>query len=101
MCIPLLPVNSACPTHIITLALTILRVQVIKLLNMQLPPTACHSILLWYEFSTQHIVLKHPQSMFFLKYQRQSFTLIQNHSQNYGSHVKVSGKQKRRHNILN
>jgi hypothetical protein len=40
------------------------RVQIMKLLVMQLSAPSCHSILLWSKYSPQHPVLKHPQFMF-------------------------------------
>jgi hypothetical protein len=43
----------------------------------------CHFISLWYKYSPQHPVLKHPHSMFLPECQRPSCTPIQNHRQNY------------------
>jgi hypothetical protein len=58
-------------------------VQVAKLLVMQFSPTSYHFIPVWYKYSPQHPVLKHPQSTFLPYCQRPSFTPIQNHRQNY------------------
>jgi hypothetical protein len=40
------------------------RVQIMRLLVMQLSPPSRHSIPLWPKYSPQHPVLKHPQFMF-------------------------------------
>jgi hypothetical protein len=58
------------------------RVQITKLLVMQLSPFSRHFIPLR-SYPPQHLVLKHPQSMFLPWCQRPSFTPIQNHGQNY------------------
>jgi hypothetical protein len=42
------------------------RVQITKLLVMQFSPTSRHFIPLWSKHSLQHLVLKHPQSVFLL-----------------------------------
>jgi hypothetical protein len=42
------------------------RLQIMKLLVMQFPPTSRHSIPLWSKYSPQHPVLKHPQFMFLI-----------------------------------
>jgi len=60
-------------------------VQIIQLLIMQLPPLPCYLVPPRPKYSLRYAVLKHPQPTFLPRYQRPSFTLIQNNSQNYGS----------------
>jgi hypothetical protein len=59
--------RATCYAHLTLLDLIILimrRVQIMKLLIMQISPTARHFIPLRSKYSPQHPVLKHPQSMF-------------------------------------
>jgi hypothetical protein len=57
-------------------------VQIMKLLIMQLSPASCPFILLRFKYPPQHLVPKHPQSMFHSQCQRSSFTPILYHRQN-------------------
>jgi hypothetical protein len=57
------------------------RVQVMKHLIMLLSSTACYFISLWSMYSPRHPVVK--QSVYLPQCQRPSFTLLQNHKQNY------------------
>jgi hypothetical protein len=50
------------------------RVQVMKRLIMQFPPTSCRLIRVWSKYSPQYPFLKHPQPTFLLYCQRPSFT---------------------------
>jgi hypothetical protein len=50
---------------------------------MQFSPTSYHFIPLQSKYSSQHPVLKHPQSTLLPQCQRPIFTPIQNHRQNY------------------
>jgi hypothetical protein len=81
-----------CPSHPAWLDhsnYTCRRVQVMKFLIMQFSPTSHHFISLWSKRSSQHPVLKHPQSMLLTYCQRQSFTPIQNHRQNYNLYILI------------
>jgi hypothetical protein len=49
------------------------RVQIMKLLVMQFSLPSCHSTPLWYKYSPQHPVLKHPWFMFLSYCQRPCF----------------------------
>jgi hypothetical protein len=67
--IPILPHSCYMPRPYHSLSLdhsnyTWRRVQVMKLLIMQFSPMSCHFIPLWSKYSPQHLVLKHPKSMF-------------------------------------
>jgi hypothetical protein len=50
---------------------------------MQFSPFTRHLIPLRSKYPPQHPVLKHPQSLFLPQCQKQNFTPIQNHRQNY------------------
>jgi hypothetical protein len=59
------------------------RVQGIKPLTTKSPPASYYFIPLRSEHSTQHPVLKYPQSMLFPQCKRPSFTPMQNYRQHY------------------
>jgi len=60
-------------------------VQITQLLIMQFPPLPCYLVPPRPKYSSQHPILKHPQTTFLPQCQRPSFTPIQNNSQNYSS----------------
>jgi hypothetical protein len=78
-----------CPAYLILLDLIILinytwqRVQIMKLLIMQFSPLSRHFIPLRSKYPPQHLVFKHPQSMFLPFCQRSNFTPVHKHRQNY------------------
>jgi hypothetical protein len=59
------------------------RVQIMKLLIMQISLTTRHFISLRPKNSSPRLLLKHPKSTFFPHCQKPSFTPIQKHRQNY------------------
>jgi len=57
-------------------------IQIIQLLNMQLPPLPCYLVLPRPKYSPWHPILKHPQPAFLPQCQRPNFTCIQKNTIN-------------------
>jgi hypothetical protein len=59
--------------------------QIIRLLIMQFPPLSFYFVPLRPKYSSQQLILKHPQPTFLHQCERSSFTPIQNNAENYSS----------------
>jgi hypothetical protein len=62
--VPFSSVRSTCPSYLIDFIILLIRVQIMKLLIMQVSPSSCYFLLIRSKYSPHHPVLGHPQSVF-------------------------------------